>query len=162
MIKHIVSFKLKGSEAQRLELSRQFKAALEALPAQIEVLQSIEVGINEKPVGDVGHRTHSHRRDNGRRGGLCQTSGPRGRGCHHRRAQRMPGLRGLLLLNRSPKKGRMQDSRCNIISNKSLTRPRTVCQLPMLSVRVWLTTHYGEKSSVTDLTQFSDGLNTVQ
>ena len=43
MIKHIVSFKLKGSEAQRLELSRQFKAALEALPAQIEVLQSIEV-----------------------------------------------------------------------------------------------------------------------
>ena len=49
MIKHIVSFKLKGSEAQRLELSRQFKAALEALPAQIEVLQSIEVGINENP-----------------------------------------------------------------------------------------------------------------
>ena len=48
MIKHIVSFKLKGSEAQRLELSRQFKAALEALSAQIEVLQSIEVAVYAK------------------------------------------------------------------------------------------------------------------
>lgn len=47
MVKHIVAFKLKGSAEERLNIARQFKAALEALPSQIDVLQSIEVGINE-------------------------------------------------------------------------------------------------------------------
>lgn len=47
MVKHIVAFKLKGSSEERLNIARQFKAALEALPSQIDVLQSIEVGINE-------------------------------------------------------------------------------------------------------------------
>lgn len=49
MVKHIVSFKLNGTPEERLEVSRRFKAALEELPAVIEPLQSIEVGINENP-----------------------------------------------------------------------------------------------------------------
>lgn len=49
MVKHIVSFKLKGTPEERLEVSRKFKAALEALPGVIAPLQSIEVGINENP-----------------------------------------------------------------------------------------------------------------
>ena len=49
MVKHIVSFKLKGTPEHRLEVARKFKEALEALPAVIEPLQSIEVGINENP-----------------------------------------------------------------------------------------------------------------
>ena len=49
MVKHIVTFKLKGSDAERRAAAEQFKAALEALPAQIDVLRAIEVGINENP-----------------------------------------------------------------------------------------------------------------
>lgn len=32
-----------------MEVASRFKAALEALPEQIDVLQSIEVGLNENP-----------------------------------------------------------------------------------------------------------------
>ena len=49
MVKHIVTFKLKGRDAERRAAAEQFKAALEALPAQIDVLRAIEVGINENP-----------------------------------------------------------------------------------------------------------------
>lgn len=49
MVKHIVSFKLTGTTEERKEVALKFKAALEALPEQIEVLRSIEVGINENP-----------------------------------------------------------------------------------------------------------------
>ena len=49
MIKHIVTFKLSGSADERMDVARRFKEALMALPAQIDVLQSIEVGINENP-----------------------------------------------------------------------------------------------------------------
>lgn len=49
MVKHIVAFKLKGSTEERREVASRFKAALEALPEQIDVLQSIEVGLNENP-----------------------------------------------------------------------------------------------------------------
>ncbi|MDE5658228.1 MAG: Dabb family protein [Muribaculaceae bacterium] len=49
MVKHIVTFKLKGSDEERRAAAEQFKAALEALPAQIDVLRAIEVGINENP-----------------------------------------------------------------------------------------------------------------
>lgn len=49
MVKHIVTFKLKGSDAERRAAAEQFKAALEALPEQIDVLRAIEVGINENP-----------------------------------------------------------------------------------------------------------------
>lgn len=49
MVKHIVTFKLTGTDAERREVAEKFKAALEALPGQIDVLRSIEVGINENP-----------------------------------------------------------------------------------------------------------------
>ena len=49
MVKNIVSFKLSGSDAERLAVARSFKAALEKLPEQIDVLRSIEVGINQNP-----------------------------------------------------------------------------------------------------------------
>ena len=49
MVKHIVSFKLSGSDAERMAVARSFKAALEKLPEQIDVLRSIEVGINQNP-----------------------------------------------------------------------------------------------------------------
>ena len=49
MIKHIVTFKLTGTDEERLAIAKQFKQALEALPETIDVLQSIEVGINENP-----------------------------------------------------------------------------------------------------------------
>lgn len=52
MVKHIVSFKLNGTAEERLDASRRFKDALLALPAQISVLQSMEVGINENPDED--------------------------------------------------------------------------------------------------------------
>lgn len=49
MVKHIVTFKLKGTPAERLQAAQAFKTALEALPSQIDVLKSIEVGINANP-----------------------------------------------------------------------------------------------------------------
>ena len=47
MIKHIVTFKLTGTPAERKEIANKFKDALMALPLTIDVLKSIEVGINE-------------------------------------------------------------------------------------------------------------------
>lgn len=49
MVKHIVSFKLSGTAEERKEVALKFKVALEALPEQIDVLRSMEVGINENP-----------------------------------------------------------------------------------------------------------------
>ena len=49
MVKHIVSFKLTGTDQERKAVAAKFKAALEALPEQISVLRSIEVGLNENP-----------------------------------------------------------------------------------------------------------------
>ncbi len=49
MVKHIVSFKLTGTPEERLDAARRFKDALLALPQQISVLRSMEVGINENP-----------------------------------------------------------------------------------------------------------------
>lgn len=49
MVKHIVAFKLSGTAEHRRDLATRFKEALDALPAQIDVLRSIEVGINENP-----------------------------------------------------------------------------------------------------------------
>lgn len=47
MVKHIVTFKLSGTASERRHVAESFKSALEKLPEQIDVLQSIEVGINE-------------------------------------------------------------------------------------------------------------------
>lgn len=52
MVKHIVSFKLSGTAQERREVAERFKAALLALPEVIDVLQSMEVGINENPAED--------------------------------------------------------------------------------------------------------------
>lgn len=49
MVKHIVTFKLTGTAAERRAVAEKFAEALRALPSQIDVLQSIEVGINENP-----------------------------------------------------------------------------------------------------------------
>lgn len=52
MVKHIVSFQLQGSADVRLDAARRFKDALLALPEQIDVLRSMEVGINQNPNED--------------------------------------------------------------------------------------------------------------
>lgn len=49
MVKHIVTFKFKGDDNVRHQAAENFKAALLALPQQIDVLRSIEVGINQNP-----------------------------------------------------------------------------------------------------------------
>lgn len=49
MVKHIVMFKLSGTPQERLEVAGKFKETLLALPGQIDVLRSMEVGINENP-----------------------------------------------------------------------------------------------------------------
>lgn len=49
MVKHIVVFKLTGTDEERKKIAAKFKAALESLPEVINVLRSIEVGINENP-----------------------------------------------------------------------------------------------------------------
>ena len=49
MVKHVVTFKFKGTPEQRHECASKFADALRALPAQIQQLKSIEVGINENP-----------------------------------------------------------------------------------------------------------------
>ena len=49
MVKHIVTFKLKGSQSERLDLAQRFRDALVELPSKIDVLKSIEVGLNQNP-----------------------------------------------------------------------------------------------------------------
>ncbi|MGN0230664.1 MAG: Dabb family protein [Muribaculaceae bacterium] len=49
MVKHIVTFKLTGTADERRQVAEQFKEALLKLPHAIDVLESIEVGINENP-----------------------------------------------------------------------------------------------------------------
>lgn len=52
MVKHIVTFKLSGSHEERRHVAEIFKAALLELPSVIDVLHSMEVGINENPSED--------------------------------------------------------------------------------------------------------------
>ena len=52
MVNHIVSFKLNGTAEERLDTARRFRDALMALPKQIDVLESMQVGINENPAED--------------------------------------------------------------------------------------------------------------
>lgn len=49
MVKHIVTFQLSGTAEERLAVAERFRDALMALPAVIEPLQSMEVGINQNP-----------------------------------------------------------------------------------------------------------------
>lgn len=52
MVKHIVTFKLSGTKEERRQVAEAFRDALLQLPGQIEVLKSMEVGINENPLED--------------------------------------------------------------------------------------------------------------
>jgi hypothetical protein len=49
MVKHIVAFRLNGTPEERLEVANKFKDAIMALPEQIDVLRSVEVGVNQNP-----------------------------------------------------------------------------------------------------------------
>ena len=49
MIRHVVTFRLRGSEAERRAAAMTFKEAIEALPEVIDVLKKVEVGININP-----------------------------------------------------------------------------------------------------------------
>jgi len=49
MVKHVVSFKLKGEVSERRRYAEDFKAALLSLPGQIDGLRGMEVGINDNP-----------------------------------------------------------------------------------------------------------------
>ena len=49
MVKHIVTFKLTGTPEERRRVAEAFRDALLQLPSQIDVLQSMEVGINANP-----------------------------------------------------------------------------------------------------------------
>jgi len=52
MVKHIVMFKLTGTPEERREIASSFRDALLKLPAEIDVLKSMEVGLNENPAED--------------------------------------------------------------------------------------------------------------
>lgn len=49
MIKHIVTFRFRGNDEQIARAAKDFRDALLALPEQIDVLRSMEVGINDNP-----------------------------------------------------------------------------------------------------------------
>lgn len=49
MVRHIVTFKLKGDADLRRRVAREFADALSELPSKIECLRSIETGVNENP-----------------------------------------------------------------------------------------------------------------
>jgi len=49
MVKHVVMFRLQGDEAECRAAALAFKEAIEALPAVIEPLQRVTVGLNENP-----------------------------------------------------------------------------------------------------------------
>lgn len=52
MVKHIVTFKLRGTVEERREAAEKFREALLKLPDIIDCLQSMEVGVNENPGED--------------------------------------------------------------------------------------------------------------
>ncbi len=49
MVKHIVMFKLSGTDEERLRVAQAFRDALLLLPSQIDCLASMEVGLNSNP-----------------------------------------------------------------------------------------------------------------
>lgn len=49
MVKHIVMFRLRGTDTERRAAAEAFRDALLALPQVIDVLEDMEVGININP-----------------------------------------------------------------------------------------------------------------
>lgn len=52
MVKHIVTFKLKGDADTRRRIAGEFAEALLALPSQIDCLLDMEAHLNENPAED--------------------------------------------------------------------------------------------------------------
>lgn len=52
MIKHVVTFKFKGTPEQRKDVATRFAEALVQLPCEIPQIKSIEVGLNINPKED--------------------------------------------------------------------------------------------------------------
>ncbi len=50
MVRHIVTFRLHGTPAERMNACSQFAKALKNLPGKIPGLISMEVGINQNPL----------------------------------------------------------------------------------------------------------------
>ncbi|MCH5222144.1 MAG: Dabb family protein [Muribaculaceae bacterium] len=55
MVKHIVMFRLNAEGEKLAQLAGDFKKAIEALPAKIEALKLVEVGINDGPAQGNWH-----------------------------------------------------------------------------------------------------------
>lgn len=49
MTRHVVTFRFLGTPEERRQIATRFRDALVALPAEIECLKAIQVGINENP-----------------------------------------------------------------------------------------------------------------
>lgn len=49
MVRHIVTFKLRGTAEERLKAATEFRDALLALPSVIPELVGMEAGVNENP-----------------------------------------------------------------------------------------------------------------
>ena len=49
MVKHVVTFKFKGTPDERRDVAKRFAEALIQLPDEIKELKSIEVGLNINP-----------------------------------------------------------------------------------------------------------------
>ena len=49
MVKHVVTFRFEGDLDERREVARRFRETLLTLPDLIDVLQSMEVGLNINP-----------------------------------------------------------------------------------------------------------------
>lgn len=52
MVKHIVTFQLAGEPEERRQVALRFRDALNALPGQIPVLQSLEAAVNQNAAED--------------------------------------------------------------------------------------------------------------
>lgn len=52
MVKHIVTFRFKGTAEERRDLAARFRDGLLVLPESIPCLQSMDVHLNENPAED--------------------------------------------------------------------------------------------------------------
>lgn len=50
MVRHIVMFKLRGSDEERKKIANEFAQAINALPEKIQVLRSVTCAVNENPM----------------------------------------------------------------------------------------------------------------
>ena len=55
MVKHIVMFRLEANKEKVAGLAADFKKAIEALPAKVDGLDFVEVGVNDGPAAGNWH-----------------------------------------------------------------------------------------------------------